>query len=96
MESLGASPSDKAADALCELVHPVLKQYVTDKIAEDTQGVDIMTFQNNRDYERSYDCAMAARNKGGLSCYAKNHIGRWINDLGGKVHRPLCPGMEKN
>ncbi|MCB9678752.1 MAG: HEAT repeat domain-containing protein [Alphaproteobacteria bacterium] len=96
MEALGASPSDKAADALCDLIHPVMKLYVTDKIAEETQGVDICTFQNNRDHERSYECVNRAYNKGGLSCYARNHLGRWVNDLGGKAHRPLCPGMTPN
>ncbi|MEZ4319632.1 MAG: HEAT repeat domain-containing protein [Myxococcota bacterium] len=96
MEALFASPSDKATDALCELIHPVLKLYVTDKIAEETQGVDIVAFQNNRDHERSWECVNAAWKRGGLSCYARNHLGRWVNDLGGKAHRPLCPGMVAN
>jgi len=96
MESLGASPSDKAADALCDLIHPMMKLYVTDKIAEETQGVDIVKFQNNRDYERSWECVEKARKRGGLSCYARNHLGRWNNDLGGKASRPWCPGMVRN
>lgn len=96
MAALGASPADAAADALCELIHPVMKLYVTDTIAEETAGVDIVKAQNDRDWERSYDCVQKAIQKGGLSCYARNHLGRWFADLGGKgASRPLCPGMQQ-
>lgn len=94
MDALGASPSDDAADALCELIHPVMQLYVKDTIAEETAGVDIVKRQNDRDWERSYECVQKAIARGGLSCYARNHLGRWFEELGAKnASRPLCPGM---
>lgn len=96
MEALKASPNDRAAKALCDLIVPVMKQYVTKTIAEETEGVDIVRHQNDRDHENSYACVEKALKTGGLSCYARNHLGRWMNDLGGKASRPWCPGMERN
>lgn len=96
MDALGASPADGAADALCELIAPMMKAYVKDRIAEETEGVDIVRHQNDRDYERSYACVEKALRTPGLSCYARNHLGRWMNDLGGKASRPWCPGMARN
>lgn len=96
MEALGASPSDRAAEALCDLIAPMMKQYVTHTIAEETAGVNIVRYQNDRDWEQSYACVQKALDSGGLSCYARNHLGRWMNDLGGKASTPLCPGMKRN
>jgi HEAT repeat protein len=95
MDALGASPSKGAADALCELIHPVMRLYVTDAIADETAGVDIVKHQNDRDWERSYECVQKAIQKGGLSCYARNHLGSWFEQLGGKASVPLCPGMSQ-
>lgn len=95
MDALGASPSDRAAEALCDLIGPMMKSYVKDRIAEETEGVDIARHQNDRDHERSYACVEQALRTPGLSCYARNHLGRWMNDLGGKAARPWCPGMER-
>lgn len=95
MGALGSSPSDRAAGALCKLIGPMMKLYVKDKIAEETEGVTIVKHQNDRDWEKSYACVESALAAGGLSCYARNHLGKWMNDLGGKASRPWCPGMER-
>lgn len=95
MESLASSPTERAKNALCSLIAPMMKLYVKDVIAEETPGVDIVKYQNNVDWERSYECVERAIQTPGLSCYARNHLGKWVNTLGGKASRPQCPGMKR-
>lgn len=95
MEAIESSPTKHASNALCALIAPMMKLYVKDVIAEETPGVDIIKFQNNKDWERSYECVERALQSPGLSCYAKNHLGKWMRELGGKAARPLCPGMKR-
>jgi HEAT repeat protein len=95
MDALKASPSDRAAKALCDVIGPMMKLYVKDRIAEETEGVAIVQRQNDRDWDNSFACVEKALKSGGLSCYARNHLGKWMNDLGGKASRPWCPGMER-
>ena len=92
-KALGASPSDKAALVLCDAIGPVMQMYVTEKLQDHTPGTNIIETQNNRDWERSYDCVSKALRRGGYSCYARNHLGHWMNTLGGKASTPRCPGM---
>lgn len=93
MKAIYASPSDEAAKILCDAIGPFLRKYVTTQIAENMDGVDIVTHQNNRDPDNSYACVAKALSQGGYSCYARNHLGRWFNRLGGKASEPWCPGM---
>ena len=96
LEALGRSPSDEAALVLCNSIGPFLRMYVVDGIAESLPAVNIIETQNNRDFERSYECVQKAIRQGGYSCYARNHLGTWMNELGGKASTPWCPGMTKN
>jgi len=96
LEALGRSPSDEAALVLCHAIGPFLRMYVTNGIAEKLPAVNIVETQNNRDFERSYDCVYQALRQRGYSCYARNHLGSWMNELGGKASTPWCPGMIKN
>ncbi|MBW1877220.1 MAG: HEAT repeat domain-containing protein [Deltaproteobacteria bacterium] len=94
--ALGASPRDEAADVLCEAIGPVLRLYVTAEIpAQDIPGADIAKAQNDRDWERSKPCVQRALQQGGYSCYARNYLGFWYRELGGKASMPWCPGMRK-
>lgn len=95
LAALGASPSDKAALMLCEHIHLWMRLYVKDEIADRIEGANIVEVQNNRDWERSYDCVAKALRQGGLSCYARNHLGHWMNELGGRASTPWCPGMAR-
>lgn len=95
LDALGASPSDEAADILCEIVGPWSRMYIKDKIYVDIPGADVMKAQNNRDWERSYQCVAEALRQGGYSCYARNYLGHWMKDLGGSAATPWCPGMKK-
>jgi hypothetical protein len=95
LKALGSSPSDKAALVLCDGIGPFLRLYVKDEIADKIPGTNIIETQNNRDYERSYECVQRALGQGGYSCYARNHLGHWFNELGGKAGTPWCPGMPK-
>ncbi len=96
LDAVKASPSDDAAEMLCRHIHPWARLYIKDKVAPDIEGHNIARAQNDRDWERSYECVQAALNKGGLSCYARNYLGKWMNELGGKASTPWCPGMVKN
>jgi hypothetical protein len=94
--ALKASPADEAADVLCEAIGPVLRLYVTEEIpAQDIPGADIARAQNDRDWERSKQCVGSALRQGGYSCYARNYLGFWYRELGGKASMPWCPGMRK-
>lgn len=95
LDAVAASPNKEAADMLCRHIHPWSKMYIKDKVAPDIEGHDIARAQNDRDFENSYDCVKRALSKGGLSCYARNYLGKWMNDLGGKAPTPWCPGMVK-
>jgi len=96
LAALGASPSDQAAEVLCDAIGPFLRLTVRDKIADRIPGSNIIEVQNNRDFERSYECVGKALRQGGYSCYARNHLGHWFKRLGGKASTPWCPGMPKN
>lgn len=96
LDALAASPNKEAPEVLCRQINPWSRRYIKDKVAPDIEGHDIARAQNDRDYERSYECVQAALRKGGLSCYARNYLGKWMNDLGGKAPTPWCPGMVKN
>ena len=93
LASLGASPSDKAADILCEIVGPWSRMYIKGAIFNQITGSDVVKAQNDRDYERSYACVQKALRSGGYSCYARNYLGHWMKELGGTAATPWCPGM---
>ncbi len=96
LDAVKASPSDEAPDMLCRNIHRWSRLYIKDQVAPDIDGHNIVRAQNDRDWERSYDCVQAALRQGGLSCYARNYLGKWMNELGGKASTPWCPGMVKN
>ncbi len=96
LDAVKASPSDEAADMLCRHINRWSRMYIKDKVAPDIEGHNIVRAQNDRDWERSYDCVQKALRQGGLSCYARNYLGKWMNELGGKASTPWCPGMVKN
>lgn len=96
LDAVKASPSDEAADMLCRNINAWSRLYIKDKVAPDIEGHNIARAQNDRDWEKSYACVERALKQGGLSCYARNYLGKWMNELGGKASTPWCPGMVKN
>lgn len=96
LETLGASPSDRAALMLCDNIGIWVRRYVHGKVAYEIEGADIVRAQNDRDWERSYACVATAIRQGGYSCYGRNYLGHWMRDLGGKASTPLCSGMRRN
>jgi Tfp pilus assembly major pilin PilA len=93
LATLGASPSDKAADILCDIVGPWSRMYIRGQIFNQITGSDVVKAQNDRDYERSFACVQKALRSGGYSCYARNYLGHWMKELGGSAATPWCPGM---
>jgi hypothetical protein len=95
LAALAGSPRDEAADALCEAVGPWTRWYIRDGTVDKTPNADIVEAQNDRDWDRSYACVEAALKQGGLSCYGRNYLAHWFNELGGKATPPWCPGMAR-
>jgi hypothetical protein len=93
LAALAASRTDGSKAALCDAIGPFLRLYVVDKRIEEIPGTEIVATQNAADMDRSYACVERALGQGGYSCFAKHHLGTWMNDLGGKARVSLCPGM---
>lgn len=87
---LKSSPADGAADILCDAIPFWVRTYLKEDIPDKIPGTDIIKAQNDRDWERSYECVARAARSGG-SCYARMYTGYWLNQLGGSAHIPACP-----
>lgn len=95
LTALKASPSQDAADVLCDAIPFFLQNYVKEALPEKIPGTDIAAMQNDRDWERSYECfGKAYARRGAYSCPAKMYIGHWYREVGGTAHIPKCPGIE--
>ncbi|MBK7755597.1 MAG: HEAT repeat domain-containing protein [Deltaproteobacteria bacterium] len=93
LTALGSSPNQKAADALCEAVPFFMKSYITKEPPEKVPGTDIAKAQNDRDFEKSYECfERALRQKGQWSCVGQQYVAWWFNEVGGKAFIPKCDG----
>jgi HEAT repeat protein len=91
LATLTSSPAKGAADVLCDVIPAWVKTYVKD--APPAEGDDILKAQNNRDFERSYDCAQAAaRQAGSYTCAGKAYVGAFYREVGGKSGVPSCGG----
>ncbi len=95
LEVLKSSPNDNAALVLCDAIPFWMRTYVKDDIPDKIPGTMIVKTQNDRDWERSYECfERAYRKSSGYSCFAKMHVGLWFREVGGKNYVPSCPGYE--
>lgn len=95
LDVLKSSPNDNAAKLLCDAIPFWMRSYVKDDIPDKIPGTMIVKAQNDRDWERSYDCFQRAyRQSSGYSCFAKMHVGLWFREVGGKPYVPSCPGYE--
>lgn len=95
LDATRTSPRKEVSDALCTEMGPWLKKYVKTDMADKIEGHGIVFAQNHNEWERSYECTRKAMATPGLSCYARNHLGHWFNQLGGKTRPPWCPGMPR-
>ena len=92
---LKSSPNDNAALVLCDAIPFWMRTYVKDDIPDKIPGTMIVKTQNDRDWERSYECFKRAyQRSSGYSCFAKMHVGLWFREVGGKNYVPSCPGYE--
>ncbi len=95
LSALKASPSQEAADVLCDAIPFFLQNYVKEALPDKIPGTDNAANQNDRDWERSYDCfGKAYARRGAYSCPAKMYIGHWYREVGGTATIPKCPGIE--
>jgi hypothetical protein len=95
LTALKASPSQDAANVLCDAIPFFLQNYVKEALPDRIPGTDIAAVQNDRDWERSFECfGKAYARRGAYSCPAKMYIGHWYREVGGTAHVPKCPGIE--
>lgn len=91
LDALRASPAKEAADTLCDAIPFWVRTYVRD--GRPDESVSILRAQNDRDFERSYDCAQAAvRQSSGYTCHGRAYVGAFFKDLGGRASVPNCDG----
>ncbi len=89
---LKSSPSQDAADVLCDAIPSWMKWYAEDDMPDVVPNADIAKAQNDRDWDRSYECLQRAYAKrGGYSCYGKRYIGWWFKQVGGSGFVNKCP-----
>lgn len=92
LEALKASPADAAADVLCDAIPFWLEHYAVENLPEKLPGTNITKAQNDRDWERSYECFQKAyARRGSYSCYGRQHIAHWFREVGGTSFIPKCP-----
>ncbi|NOY27244.1 MAG: hypothetical protein GXP62_15350 [Oligoflexia bacterium] len=93
---LKSSPSQKAADVLCDAIPFWMRSYVIDDLPDKIPGTDIAKAQNDRDWENSFTCMQKAyRSSRGYSCYAKMYTAWWFRQVGGTAYVPKCPKYEE-
>lgn len=95
LEAAKTSPKEVVSKALCDNIGPWVRRYVKGKIQPDIPGTDIVDAQNTNHWEASFECVSKAHKAGGYSCYGRNYLAHWVNELGGRATPPWCPGMIK-
>lgn len=88
--ALRKSPAAEAATALCDAIPGWVRAYVKDAVPERFGDLDIAHAQNDRDFEKSYDCMQKAARAGGYSRCGKAYVMDWFQQVGGKVSVPTC------
>ena len=96
LKVLKSSPKQEAADVLCDAIPFFMRSYVKEALPTSIPGTDIVKYQNDRDWERSYACLQKAYNaRGGYACPAQMYVGHWFREVGGTSYVPKCPGIEQ-
>lgn len=90
LETLKGAAHPEAAKILCDAIPFWVRSYVGETAVEPQSDLDIVYYQNSRDFERSYDCVGAAVKAGGYSCWGKAYLGAYFKELGGKASYPKC------
>jgi len=89
---LKSSSSQTSADVLCDAIPFWMRSYVIDDLPDQLPGTDIAKAQNDRDWQRSYECMQKAyRSSSGYSCYARMYTAWWFREVGGTSYIPKCP-----
>ncbi len=83
--TLRKTSAPAAAATLCDAIPFWIRTYVGDDPPEREGPSDILFAQNDRDFERSYDCVQKALKAGGYKgCGQRYYINDWFHELGGK------------
>jgi hypothetical protein len=93
LQSLSKTSAPAASDVLCEVIPFWVKTYVGDAQVQRDSDLDVIHWQNERDFNRSYDCVAAAQKKAGAyTCWGKGYVADQFREFGGKVGVPKCAG----
>lgn len=95
METLKVAPAPEAATILCDVIPFWVRSYVTDTRVEPQSDLDVIYYQNSRDYLQSYPCVQKAVGGKGYSCWGRNYVGSHFVELGGKASVPSCDGSQR-
>ncbi len=83
--SLRKTTAPAAAATLCEAIPFWIRTYVGADPPEREGPSDILFAQNDRDFERSYECVQKALKAGGYkTCGQRYYVNDWFHELGGK------------
>ncbi|MSQ02294.1 MAG: hypothetical protein EXR71_10460 [Myxococcales bacterium] len=83
--SLRKTTAPAAASALCDAIPFWIRTYVGAEPPEREGPADILFAQNDRDFERSYECVQKALKAGGYrGCGQRYYLNDWFHELGGK------------
>ena len=93
LDMMSRAPAEGVKPILCDAIPFWVRSYVTLAHPDTVPGTDIITAQNDRDSENSYECVRKAYGKrGGYTCKGKQYVAAWFRVLGGNSHIPICPG----
>lgn len=94
LTAIKSSPKKDAKKILCDAIPFWVRSYMQEELPPKIPNADIIKAQNDRDWDKSYECIGKAMRAGGYSCFGKLYVGHWYREVGGTAYLPNCPGYE--
>lgn len=88
LAALRGTSGPGSASILCDAIPFWVKTYIGEDKPEREGPSDIIFAQNDRDFERSYECVQRALKGGYRTCEQKFYVNDWFHELGGKNAAP--------
>lgn len=92
LRTLARNASPEAAAVLCDAIPFWVRSYVGETAVQPQSAEDIVYYQNDRDFERTYDCVKAAWKAGGYSVCGRAYVGAYLRQYGERVSFKACGG----
>lgn len=89
LHALRKTRSPLAAQTLCDAIPFWVKTYIGEDKPEREGPADIIFAQNDRDFEKSWECVQKAVRAGGYkTCEQRFYVNDWFSELGGGNPKP--------